>query len=106
MIGAVEGDGERGAGAAGGAFETRVGGDHVVSQNSAVAPAADSQAIRIGDAHGDHVLDAGLQIFDFVMTPVRKDRTRIFLPASGAAAIVHCQHCITVRGEHLALDAE
>ena len=46
LVGAVEGDGERRSGAAGGGFETRVGGDHVVGQDAAVAPAADAHACR------------------------------------------------------------
>src|SRR5437762_13924113 len=40
------------------------------------------------------------------MTPVGKNRARIFLPAPGAAAIVHGQDCVTVGGEKLALETK
>ena len=72
LIGAIKGDGEGGARAAGGGFETGVGGDHVIGQDSAVAPAADAQTIRIGDAHGDDAVDAGFKILHFIDDPSRR----------------------------------
>src|SRR5213076_237236 len=106
LIGAVESHGKRRAGAAGGALEARISSDHVVSQDAAIAPTANTQAIGIGDAHRNHVIDAGLQVLDFVMTPVGKNRTRVFLAAARAATIVYRQHGVAIRREHLALDAE
>ena len=106
MIGTVESDGERSARAAGRALEAWIGRDHIVGQNPAVAPAAHAHAIRIGNAHRDHAFDAGFQVFNFVMAPVRKDRPRVFLAATRAAAIIHRQHRISVRREYLTLDTE
>ena len=79
LIGAVESDGESRPGAAGCSLETRVGSDHVVGKNRAIAPTAHSQAVRIGYTHLNRVIDSGFQIFHFVMTPVGEDRPRIFL---------------------------
>src|SRR6266576_4860267 len=72
LIGAVKSDGERRAGAAGGAFEARIGGDDVIGQNPAIAPTANSQTIRISHAHSDDVIDAGFQVLNFVVAPVRE----------------------------------
>src|SRR5215510_10986093 len=82
LIRPVEGHGEGRAGAAGRSLETRVGRDDVVRQDSAITPTAHSQAIRIGNAHRDHMIDAGEQVFDFVMAPVSKDRAGILLTAA------------------------
>lgn len=106
MIGAIESNRECRARAAGCSLEPRVGGDHIVGENRAIAPAADSQSIRIGYAHLQNLIDSGLQILDFVMTPVGKDRARMFLAAARTAAIVHRQHGVAIRGEDLPLDAE
>src|SRR6185503_17567972 len=51
LIGAVERDRERGARAAGRGFETSVAGDQVVSQDTAITPAANAESLRIGDSH-------------------------------------------------------
>src|SRR5437870_10707570 len=89
LISAIECDGERGAGDAGCAFETRVGCDHVVSQNSTIAPSAHTQSIRISDSHLNYVIDARFQVFYFVMAPIGEDRARIFLPATRTTSVIN-----------------
>ena len=74
LISTIESDRERRARATGCAFEARVGGDHVIGQDSAITPAADAQSLGIGDAQSDCMINSCFQIFDFVMTPVRKNR--------------------------------
>ena len=106
LVGAVESHRERRARAAGGRFETRVGRDHVVGQNGAVAPSANAQPLRIGDAHLDDLIDAGFQILHFIVSPIGEDGARKLLPASRAAAIIHRQHRVSVGREPLLLGAE
>src|SRR5208337_41800 len=89
---------------AGGRLEARIAGDGVVGQDSAVAPAADAQAGGIGIALLHRFVHTGQQVFDFVMTPVGEDRLLICFAASGAAPVVHVQHCVSARCEELALD--
>ena len=52
------------------------------------------------------VVHAGEQIDDFLVAPVGEDRLLVRLAAAVAAAIVHVEHRVAVRGEQLALEAE
>src|SRR6266404_1964164 len=52
------------------------------------------------------MIDPGLQVVDFVMTPISKYRSREFLTSSRAAAIIHSKHGVTIRREELSLDAK
>ncbi len=79
LIGAVECHGERGSGAAGGGFEPGVGGDHVIRQNGAVTPAAHAQPRWVRHARADDIIDAGFEIFHFIVAPVGENRARILL---------------------------
>src|SRR5207247_4739760 len=80
--------------------------DHVVRQDSAVAPAADAEAVGIGHAGLYDEIQRALEIFDLVVPPVGPDGARIFLPAPSAAAIVHVEHRVAVSREELPLSAE
>ena len=81
-------------------------GDHVVGQDAAVAPAADAELVRIGDAHLDDLIDHRLEIVDFVVAPVGPDRSRELRAAPGAAAVVDREHRVAVGGEPLPLERE
>src|SRR5688500_5390381 len=59
LIGAVESDSEGRACAAGGCFESIVGRDQVIGQDTAVTPAADTESVGICDAYLDNVIDSG-----------------------------------------------
>ncbi len=83
-----------------------IGGDHIIGQDAAVAPAAHAQAVRIGHAALDDVIDARLQILHFIVAPVGRDGPGILAAAAGAAAIIHGQHRVAVGGEPLCLCAE
>ena len=87
-------------------FKAGVRCDQVVSQNTAVAPSAHREAIRIGHTDLDGVVDTGEQILHFVVAPVGPNRAREFLAAAGAAAVVHIEDGISFRREKLALGAE
>ena len=106
MVGAVEGDGEGGARAAGGGFEARIRSDHVIGEDAAVAPAAHAKTVGIGHAFGDHAVDAGLQIFHFIMPPIGGDGSLVFGAAAVAAAIIHAQDGIAVSSELLRFEVE
>src|SRR5262245_59304911 len=106
LISPVKRDGEGRAGAAGRRLEAIVAGDHVIGQDAAVAPTADAQTIRIGHAHLDDVINARLQVFDFIMTPVGEDRARELLSTTRAAAIVHGQYRVPVRRKELPFQTE
>src|SRR5207248_11530097 len=62
--------------------------------------------VGIGGTHLDYVIDASLQILDFVMTPVGENCTRVLLSATGAATIVHSQHSVAVCREPLPFSME
>ena len=106
LIGAIECHGEGGARSARSRLEPAIGCDHVVGQDSTVAPAADSKPVGISDPDLDYVIDAGFQVFDLVVAPVGEDRARILPAAARAASIIDCQHRISIRGEELSLGAE
>ena len=73
LIGPIERDRERGARAARRRLEASVAGDQVVGKDSTIAPAANSQPIRVGNTHLDHVIDTGLQVLNLVMPPVSEN---------------------------------
>src|SRR4051812_38356679 len=50
LVGAVTGEHVGNACAAGRGLEARVGGDHVVGEDAAVAPAANAKTVRVGNA--------------------------------------------------------
>src|SRR5215213_817574 len=106
LVGTVECDSKGSTGAARCTFESRVTGDQVVSEDAAVTPATDTEPIRIGNTHLDHVIDAGEQILHFIVAPIGKDRARELLPPTGAAAVVHGKDGVTVRRKKLTLGAE
>jgi hypothetical protein len=106
LVVAVERDVVGASGAADGRLEARVAGDHVVGREAAVAPAADPQAIGIGDALRDGVIGGGQDIVDLESSPVGEDRLLELRPAPGAAAVVHVDDRVTVCGEDLPLEGK
>src|SRR6266516_1381461 len=60
LVCAVEGNGKGSAGATGCCLKTEIADNHIVSQNGAIAPATDSQPIRISDSHLDNVIYSSL----------------------------------------------
>ena len=106
LIDAVEGHGRGHAGSADRGFEAVGAGDGVVGEDAAVAPAGDGEAIGIGDADGDGFVDAGEQVFDFVVAPVGGDGLGVVLAAAGAAAVVHVELGVALGGEPLAQEVE
>src|ERR1051326_813015 len=70
LVGAVERGRERRTRTACRAFEASITRDQVVGKDTAITPAADTESIRIGDAHLDDVIDAREQILNFIVAPV------------------------------------
>ena len=52
------------------------------------------------------MIDARLQVLDFIVSPIGENGARVLLPAAGAAAIVDRQNRVSIRGEPLPLQAE
>ena len=82
-----------------GRLETAVLRDGVVGEDAAVAPAADAEAVGIGDPEGYDIVDAGQEIDDLLASPVGEDGRLEGLVAAGAAAVVDVQDGIAVGGE-------
>src|SRR5262245_15270131 len=106
LVRSIEANRESCARAAGRRLEAIVAGDQVIGQDAAIAPTADAQPIWISHPHLDDVIDARLQVLDFVMTPVGEDRARELLPSAGAAAIIHGQDRVSIGREELPLQTE
>src|ERR1043166_786434 len=87
-------------------FETLIGRDHVVGQNSAITPTADAEFVRIGNSFGNGPIDASLQIGYFFISPIGKNAASEFSAASVAAAIVDRQDDITLCGKNLPFDLQ
>ena len=90
------------AGAGGRGLEARVGGNRVVGEDAAVAPAADAQSIGIGDAGRDRPVHSGQQIDDLEVAPVGVDGLLVLRAAPGSATVVHLQHGVAVGRQDLA----
>src|SRR5256885_17014179 len=67
LVGAVGRELVAAAGAADRRLEARVTRDEIVGQQTAVAPATDAQARRIGQPQADRVIDPGEQVLDFLV---------------------------------------
>ena len=87
-------------------LEAAVGGDRVVGQDPAVAPAADAEPIGIDEAELLDVIHRAQQIDDFLVAPVGEDRLLVGAAAPVAAAVVHGDDDVAVGGEELALEVE
>ncbi len=66
-------------------------GDDPFGHEAAVAPPEDAEAVRIGDAHRDHPVDAGHQVAVVASPPVVPVREAEGLAAAGGAARVGSQ---------------
>ena len=106
LVRSVKCDGKRRAGPARPGLESRVAGDHIIGQYTAVTPAAHTQFVRIGDAHFDNVIDTGKQVLDFVVPPIGGNRPRKFLTASRTAPIVYGQNGVSVSRKELTFSVE
>ena len=106
LVDAVQRHAQRDAGAADRRLEARVGGDRVVGRDAAVAPPADAEPIRIGNALLDRFIHRAEQIDDFEIAPVAVDRLLERVAAARAAAIVDRQHDVAIGGEELAIERE
>src|SRR5262249_30409955 len=88
------------------AFETRGASDGVIGEDAAVAPAADTEAVGISVALLDGFVDAGEQVFDFMMTPVGEDSLRIVASAAPASPRSGVGHGESPNRAELALKGE
>ncbi len=66
---------------------------------AAVAPAHDAESIRVGDAHPDHVIDAGHEVAVVAAAPVAVVGVAERLAVAAAAARVDAQHGVAARRE-------
>src|SRR4029079_15991228 len=73
-VDAEEAEGVAHAGAARRRLEAVVAGDKVVSEDAAVAPAADAEARGIGDAHAYDLVDRAVEVDHLLVPPVGEDR--------------------------------
>ncbi len=46
--------------------------DHVIGEDGSIAPASDAETGGVGNSHFDDVVDAGEQVLDFVVSPIRR----------------------------------
>ena len=69
-------------------------------------PAADAEAVGIGDSLFHGFVDTGEKIDDLLVAPVTKDGLLVGGVAAGAAAVVHVEHGIALGGEELPLGFE
>src|SRR5690606_6783119 len=74
--------------------------------DAAVAPAAEAEAVRVGDTLLDHVVRAGQQVDDAGFGPVGEQRFFPLPPAPGAAAVVRREHDVAGAREELPLEVE
>src|SRR5262245_42667193 len=74
LVGSIECDCERCAGAARCSFESIVSRDQIIGENAAVTPATNAETIRISDAHLDHMIDACQEILNLEVAPICKNR--------------------------------
>ena len=68
-----------------------------VGQDAAVAPAADAEAVGVGDARRDHVVDRRHHVLEVLVPPVRPDRAAEGGAAARRAARVGGDHGVAVR---------
>ena len=106
LVEAVQPELHGAAGAADRGLETLIGRNRVVGGNAAVAPAANSQPIRISNALPNRFVNRTKQIHDFEVAPVGVDGLLIRIATTRAASVVDRQHDIAVRRQQLAIEAE
>ena len=80
--------------------------DDVVGEDPAVAPAAHAEAVGVGDARPDHVVDGRHDVLVVLVPPVRPDGAAVGGAAARRAARVGGDHGVAVPGEHLPLELE
>ena len=80
--------------------------DDVVGQDPAVAPAADSQAVGIGDAHRDRRVDRCHHVVVILVAPVGEDRAAEVAAVAGRSPRVRGDDGEAARGEHLPFEVE
>ena len=83
FVRAVSGEDIRDRCATGCCFEASSRGDKIVGGNTAIAPAANAQLIRISDAASYGIIDRSEVIFDIPVSPVGVNAERVFLAAAG-----------------------
>src|SRR5882724_5271817 len=84
--------------------EALVRSNRVIGQHSAIAPASDSELLRVGNSLLDQVVHAGDEILDFFVSPVGKDCAGEGITSSAAAAIVDAEDHKPVCGKQLAFE--
>src|SRR5262249_10147256 len=82
-------------------LKPRIRRDYIVGKDASVAPAADPQAVRVGDPFGNCPVNTRFEIGYLLVAPVGEDAASELSAATVAAAIVDGQNDIAVCGEYL-----
>ena len=106
VVVAVVGDVEHFARSGDGALEAVGLGDDVVGEDAAVRPAAHAQAVGVGPALFDGVVDARHHVLEVGVAPVRPQRRREVLSVTRRAARVGAHDHVAVGREELRLELE
>src|ERR1035438_5811865 len=106
LIVAVKGDVVRAAGSADRRFESRVAGDYVIGENAAVAPAPNSEPVRIGYTLGHGIIYRGQDVVDFLVSPVGENALAVLGAAPGTSAVINIQDHVSGRGKQLPFEGK
>jgi len=81
-------------------------GDDGVGEDAAVAPAAHTQKVGVGQPDGDHISMAASRSRTSLLPQSAEIAVWYFFAAARAAAVVHVHHHVAVGGEELPLKTE
>ena len=87
-------------------LEARVRRDHVVRENSPVAPAANAESLRVGDANAHRIVRGRENIRHIDLAPVSEQHFLELVAAARAAARIRRDDHVAVRCQQLPLEVE